>query len=499
MRARIPWIALGAALLLYIAAVVHYWREIGPFVVDDAFIFLRYADHLARGLGLVYNPGQAVEGYTSLLWTVLLAGAIRCGLPPLGFAQAAGVVLGACTLVLTFLAARRLFPASVTAASLPALFLATNRTFCLWSIEAMDTKLFGTCLAAVTLAAIAQLPGLGLLLGLLVLARPEGYLVALAAAAFLGVPALRAGRGRRVMAEAGAFLVVAGGQLLFRWITYRDIVPNTFHAKVGGFALDAGLRYLGSVVRGNAILFYVPAVLAGAWLLACDKDPSGAKRFCLLVLGLFVLYWAVIGGDYFEFRFVDAVLPLWALCAARAVAALRGLPSLAVALLCVMANASTLARIPQDTPTTPEREAAYTRRFALAGRWLGRNLGAGESIALRPAGVIPYLSGAPTLDLLGLNDREIARNAAFREAHGLVAHQFDVPVAYARERNVTYFIGHPTLAGAPAAPPVASVEIVPGTYFLFLPLSPTARWQPGVHRVAEHAGLLEGWTPHAAP
>ena len=36
-------------------------------VCDDAFISFRHAEHLANGLGLVYNPGEYVEGYTNFL------------------------------------------------------------------------------------------------------------------------------------------------------------------------------------------------------------------------------------------------------------------------------------------------------------------------------------------------------------------------------------------------------------------------------------------------
>ena len=36
-------------------------------VCDDAFISYRYAEHLASGMGLVYNTGEAVEGYTNFL------------------------------------------------------------------------------------------------------------------------------------------------------------------------------------------------------------------------------------------------------------------------------------------------------------------------------------------------------------------------------------------------------------------------------------------------
>ncbi|HTQ08713.1 MAG TPA: hypothetical protein VMI31_01440, partial [Fimbriimonadaceae bacterium] len=44
------------------------------FVLDDAFISLRYARNLVSGYGLVYNPGlPPVEGYTNFLWVLLEA------------------------------------------------------------------------------------------------------------------------------------------------------------------------------------------------------------------------------------------------------------------------------------------------------------------------------------------------------------------------------------------------------------------------------------------
>ncbi len=64
--------ALGALLAL----------SYGTATQDDAFISLRYAQNLVDGHGLVYNPGEYVEGYTNLSWTLLLAGLLAAGLDP---------------------------------------------------------------------------------------------------------------------------------------------------------------------------------------------------------------------------------------------------------------------------------------------------------------------------------------------------------------------------------------------------------------------------------
>lgn len=40
--------------------------------IDDAYIFMHYAENFAHGQGLVFNPGEKVMGFTSPIYTVLL-------------------------------------------------------------------------------------------------------------------------------------------------------------------------------------------------------------------------------------------------------------------------------------------------------------------------------------------------------------------------------------------------------------------------------------------
>jgi hypothetical protein len=43
------------------------------FIVDDAYITMRYSRHLAEGYGPVYNIGEKVEGYSNFLWMLILS------------------------------------------------------------------------------------------------------------------------------------------------------------------------------------------------------------------------------------------------------------------------------------------------------------------------------------------------------------------------------------------------------------------------------------------
>ena len=58
----VPWLLL----LVWLTSVA--W-----FLTDDAFISFRYVRNLLEGHGLVFNPGEYVEGYTNFLWILELA------------------------------------------------------------------------------------------------------------------------------------------------------------------------------------------------------------------------------------------------------------------------------------------------------------------------------------------------------------------------------------------------------------------------------------------
>src|SRR5450759_5187052 len=66
---------------------------------DDSYIAFRYAQNLAKGLGLVYNAGQKVEGYTGFLWIFLLAGGTRITSNPILMSKVLGLLFHLLTLL----------------------------------------------------------------------------------------------------------------------------------------------------------------------------------------------------------------------------------------------------------------------------------------------------------------------------------------------------------------------------------------------------------------
>jgi hypothetical protein len=65
------------------------------------------------------------------------------------------------------------------------------------------------------------------------------------------------------------------------------------------------------------------------------------------------------------------------------------------------------------------------------------------TIAVVPAGVIPYRSRLPSVDMLGLNDPEL-RNFLFFKDH-LVGHRYLAPLSLLERRRVHFLIAYPVV------------------------------------------------------
>src|SRR5436190_24091094 len=70
-------------ILAPVLALMAWYSASMRWQCDDAFISFRYVWHLVNGHGLVFNPGERVEGYTNFLWVLELAAVWRwLGVPP---------------------------------------------------------------------------------------------------------------------------------------------------------------------------------------------------------------------------------------------------------------------------------------------------------------------------------------------------------------------------------------------------------------------------------
>jgi hypothetical protein len=102
---------LGGLVWLFVRAFYYSgWMD------DDAYISFRYARNWTDGLGLVFNPGERVEGYTNFLWTVLLGSLHRMGADLPATARRLGTLAAAATVIWVALCMRRLLARTSLAA-----------------------------------------------------------------------------------------------------------------------------------------------------------------------------------------------------------------------------------------------------------------------------------------------------------------------------------------------------------------------------------------------
>jgi len=296
------------------------------FVQDDADIVFRYAEHLSRGEGLVWNVGERVEGYSSFLYTVLLGGTQRLGLDPVTTSHALGLAAFVGSLLTTFQAARLTF-GSATHGLLTMALLGANYTF-YWLIP-------------VAVLTVVLLPRL-----------------------------LREGRDALVAS--------------------------------------------------------------------------------VLLAALWIPYVARVGGDFMEFRFMVSLLPalmLLIVATLRAVSTPRWFAHIVAIVLAGSASHAVGYGLEPSGLRPESRDDLLAHLTSPDQNWVGIGPALREAagddrtltIAVAPAGAIPDHSKLPSIDMLGLSDRWVARNGDILGSWP--GHQRVAPYSYLERRGVHLVIG----------------------------------------------------------
>jgi hypothetical protein len=264
------------------------------------------------------------------------------------------------------------------------------------------------------------------------LARMDMLLLVLAVQAWVWARGgLRRDR-RKWLLGLGLFLAVVLGYELFRWVYFHDLLPNTYYLKMTGVPravrLLRGLLSLELFVRDHLLLLLAAGVGAIP-LLRRDR--------CLeLPAAVFLLYCAYsvwVGGDAWDLdvevpvranRFISFVLPLLFVLLngmLNRVLDRKGAGELpgkwaagaAAALGLVLVNGlwpggtDTAWRLMMGTQRPPQVESHLTVLRQL--RRMQKVVRPGATVATAWAGIPAYFSDYKLVDILGFNDRHVAR------------------------------------------------------------------------------------------
>jgi hypothetical protein len=434
--ARVEWAGVIGCMALLAMQQSMY----AGYVKDDTFISLRYARNFVDGHGLVFNPGERVEGYTNFLWVMLATPAFVLKLDPVDWVKALSVISSHGALLLSWALARFFAGDRMTLTTLLApLFWAVSPSVALWSQAGLEPPLMAALASGGVLLAMRVLcretadppfadtdaRGSAILLAFACLGRPDAHAVALVVAAFAGLDALRRRAAGPWFRSAAWIAGIVLPYHALRVAYFGDLLPNTFYVKAaaGPEVWKRGIDFVGELLgfAANPVLFGLAAV---AVLLPGRR---AARALALALVGAFLLYLVKIGRD--EMKWFRLFLPVYPLVLALAADSLRqvveGLsrprPAFAPALSAVALAA--LAPVARDSiefaRANAKKHDAYRsiseRSFADLGRYVADRSEPGTSIAFQDMGAAPF-AGADLIwiDTIGLVDRTVARELAKR-------------------------------------------------------------------------------------
>lgn len=410
---------------------------------DDAMISMRYARNLAHGYGLVWNPGgERVEGYTNPLWVLFMACfhllPIAASKMSLLVQMSGGMFLLANLFFVKkmseLLSSRALL--TILAVLMTAFYTPLNN----WGLQGMEVSVLTLILSAAAWLSLQHLrqrsfsPWIYVWLGMATWVRMDMTVPYLLLMLLLTI-ALPEHRRSNLLWGGGLLLLFLGSQTLFRLFYYGEWLPNTYYLKMSGYPLilrlkRGGYALLLFILNANWFLFLLPFVV-----LLFKRDRSG-WLLALLVLGQ-LAYSVYVGGDAWEHkgganRYIATAMPLFFILFIHALwSSLEALTTffikeprrwqsftqliLLLLTLASMANFNFFKNVKslerwmlmhQPLFIEGNKENVQTA-LALKRITLPR-----AKIAVVSAGAIPYFSDRIAIDLLGKNDKVVARQPA---------------------------------------------------------------------------------------
>jgi arabinofuranosyltransferase len=483
-----PWwrrflVGAGIAWLM-----LRQWHFRG-WIDDDAFISFRYARNWAEGHGLVFNPGERVEGFTNFLWTALLAPAHLLGWDLPTTAQVLGAVVAIATVVLlagnagvALSSSSRRNPPLV--ATLPALALCFSESWAAWSVGGLENVLSGFLVVAAFVVHFRSLSSpttqkhvwCAVLLSLAALNHPTNVIFA----GVIGAHVIMTPQLRR-QATLPFFLIlgiVLGGSEIARLLYYGDWLPNTWYAKGGmSWAVwQRGLTYFLQVLAAQPLAYLMSiGILVG---MVRERLAGHPVRLLAIAALLYSLYIIAVGGEEFPaFRSTVVLVPLFCLMLPATLAWLGEHVGRSDAVTNVMAVVLLVAftlplalheHVRRLDVAIAEGRTALSRTAALM---LKNRLPPDTLFAHSGAGLIAFYTNFPWIDTLGLCDHHIARTRVESLGQGAAGHEKgDGRYVWERQPDYVMFPGYPISSRTPGTKSDKELWAIPAFHQRYRPL-----------------------------
>jgi hypothetical protein len=432
---RILSVVMLAGIGIAAAVACHRLAQLWTFTIDDAFITARYARNLARGHGAVYNPGEApVEGTSNFLYVLMLAVAEVSGLVDIiTFGKLIGVLAGLAVLVVAFRSATALGADRAIALLAPALLLA-NSSFVFWTVGGLETNLYTLLLLATLYLLLLAEPRRrnslcgGVCAALVPLTRFDGLLIV---PTLLVGAALLPGRRRSLATALAIFALIVTPWLLWKQQYYGVILPNCGFAKTivdldPHRPVETLRNLFASEQRPVLEVFLslngplvVLSLVFGA-MCSLPRALPGQVRAVFVTMMLFVCTsltaYLSVAAWMPGHRYQVPVLPLLSIGATLAVDRLSRVAGGARAVASAAIGIVVLALVWRTHIPLGDELLLYANQYRAwiaadhraTAVWLRAHAAPTAVVGIYDAGVVPYVSERPTIDLGGLNDASVA-------------------------------------------------------------------------------------------
>jgi hypothetical protein len=275
--------------VFYALALLHF-----EYTPDDTYIYLQYATHLAGSEGFSFNPDQPSYGITGPLWALLIAAGKALAMDPYTVAKTLDLVFACFALMLVYMLAYIVVRDKVYAVFAP-MMLAFDGWFLRWTGSGMETSL-SVLLVLLCIWYVYQNEYVlgALAAGALTLVRPEGALLFFVSQIdnFMNTRDWRPA-ARSLAISSVVFGVIVLPWIVFSYLHFGTVIPNTYAAKTGGLSLTEAM------FTGTSMIEIVGST-QGLSLLAIALGIPLALRH---------VGWRVVRIDFFPLVWVVA-LPL---------------------------------------------------------------------------------------------------------------------------------------------------------------------------------------------
>lgn len=216
-----------------IVSLIFLWPSYVEFPMDDAYIHFMYAQNLAETGYLFFSvPNEVGVASSSLLWVLLLAGGYKLGLSMYFVSKVLGIASLSVVGIGVFVLLESIWPRWQSLAAALLLCLCGNM---LWfSQNGMETSLFlALGVTALLLYRARRWSWLGIVLGLLIITRPEGIFLAIS----IGLMDLLVRRRltRDLLLAAALAILICAPWFVYLQLRTGDFLPTSAGAKQFSF------------------------------------------------------------------------------------------------------------------------------------------------------------------------------------------------------------------------------------------------------------------------